>query len=268
MSGYSCFAKYYDRLQKVVGLPYDEIADLIDRFIKKYSSENEVIVDLACGTGNLSERLAKKGYDVIGVDSSEEMLDVAQKKKEQSGLDITYVCQDMAKLDLWGAADVIVCMLDSLNHIESAQELEKTFERVSMFVCDGGLFIFDLNTIWKQEKILGNNCFVYELEDLMCVWQNELGEDFEVTVTLDFFDKQPDGRYERSTESFIERGMAFLEAPKLAEKYGFEIVGEFAGFTDEEYSHSSAVRPQRVLYVCKRKKGLIGKLMQKDKMKD
>ncbi len=252
MSGYSNFAKYYDRLQEAVGLPYGDIAELIDRFIKRYSAENEVVVDLACGTGNLSEKLNALGYEVIGVDGSPEMLDIAQKKKEEKGLDITYLCQDMTELDLWGAADAVVCMLDSLNHLESEEALDKTIERVSMFTCDGGLFIFDVNTIWKHEKTLGTNCFVYELDDFMCVWQNELGQQFEVEITLDFFEKQSDGRYERTTEVFCERGMAFLEAEKLVKKHGFEVIGVYSGFTDEEYSHSVAVHPDRVLYVCRR----------------
>ncbi|MDO4944644.1 MAG: methyltransferase domain-containing protein [Ruminococcus sp.] len=247
MSGsYGRFAWFYDKLQRDV--PYAQMAKLFDGFIKKYSSENEVVVDLACGTGNLSEKMYRLGYDVIGVDLSQEMLNEALEKKFDRDLDISYLCQSMTELDLMGAADVIICVLDSLNHLDSADELAKTFERVSMFTCDGGLFIFDVNTLYKHRQILGCNSFVYDMEGLMCVWQNELSDDDSVTVTLDFFEEQTDGRYERFTESFREIVYAEEEIDKLLEINGFEILGKYDDFSESPLKDES----QRALYVCRR----------------
>lgn len=247
MSGaYGWFAQVYDKLQRDV--PYAEMAGLFDGFIKKYSSENEVVVDLACGTGNLSEEMYRLGYDVIGVDLSQEMLNEALEKKYDRGLEISYLCQDMTRLDLMGAADVIICVLDSLNHLGSSEELAETFERVSMFTCDGGLFIFDVNTLYKHRQILGSNSFVYDTEGLMCVWQNELSPDNSVTVTLDFFEEQADGRYERFTESFREIVYGLEEIDSLLEKNGFEVLGKYDDFSEKPLNEES----QRALYVCRR----------------
>ncbi len=247
MSGsYGRFACFYDKLQQDV--PYSEMARLFDRLIKKYSSENEVVVDLACGTGNLSEEMYRLGYDVIGVDLSQEMLNEALEKKYDRCLDINYLCQDMTQLDLMGAADVIICVLDSLNHLGGSEELAKTFERVSMFTCDGGLFIFDVNTLYKHRQMLGNNSFVYDIDGLMCVWQNELSDDDSVTVTLDFFEEQADGSYKRFSEAFKEIVYCEEEIDSLLEINGFEILGKYDDFTESPLTEES----QRALYVCRR----------------
>lgn len=243
---YGSFAWFYDKLQQDV--PYAEMAKLFDCFIKKYSSENEVVADLACGTGNLSEQMYRLGYDVIGIDMSQDMLNEALEKKYDRELDISYLCQNMTELDLVGAADVIICVLDSLNHLNSEEELARTFERVSMFTCDGGLFIFDVNTLYKHRQILGNNSFVYDMEGLFCVWQNELSGDDSVTVTLDFFEEQADGKYERFSESFKEIVYGEEKIDKLLEKNCFEILGKYDDFSESPLKEKS----QRALYVCRR----------------
>lgn len=245
-SAYNKFAWFYDKLQSEVD--YDGICSLIDGFIKKYSAENEVIVDLACGTGNLSERFYKLGYDVIGVDLSQDMLEEALEKKYDRELDISYLCQDMRELDLMGAADVIVCVLDSLNHLGSFEDLRRTFERVSMFTCDGGLFIFDMNTPYKHREVLGNNSFCYDMEGLFCAWQNELSEDGSVQITLDFFEEKENGSYERFTESFREIVFDSELVDEELKKNDFEIIGRYDDFSENPVNDNS----QRVLYVCRR----------------
>ena len=169
---YNSFARFYDRL--TANVDYKAIADLVDSLIKKHSEYDEVVLDLACGTGRVSEQLALKGYDVIGVDNSQEMLEAAQERFDESGLDVTLLEQDMTELDLWGAVDCTVCLLDSLDHLHDASELKKAFERVSMYTCVGGLFVFDLNTEYKHRNVLANNAFNYDFDDLFCAWQNEL----------------------------------------------------------------------------------------------
>lgn len=243
---YGSFAWFYDKLQQDV--PYAEMAKLFDCFIKKYSSENEVVADLACGTGNLSEQMYRLGYDVIGIDMSQDMLNEALEKKYDRELDISYLCQNMTELDLVGAADVIICVLDSLNHLNSEEELMRTFERVSMFTCDGGLFIFDVNTLYKHRQVLGNNSFVYDMEGLFCVWQNELSGDDSVTVTLDFFEEQAGGKYERFSESFKEIVYSEEKIDKMLEENCFEILGKYDDFSESPLKEES----QRALYVCRR----------------
>ncbi|MBO5576259.1 MAG: class I SAM-dependent methyltransferase [Ruminococcus sp.] len=243
---YNSFARFYDRL--TANVDYKAIADLVDSLIKKHSEYDEVVLDLACGTGSVSEQLALKGYDVIGVDNSQEMLEAAQERFDESGLDVTLLEQDMTELDLWGAVDCTVCLLDSLDHLHDASELKKAFERVSMYTCVGGLFVFDLNTEYKHRNVLANNAFNYDFDDLFCAWQNELLPSGDVHIYLDFFEKADDGRYIRYSDDFTEILFedSFVEST-LAEN-GFELIGRYDDFSLEPVKETS----QRVLWVCKR----------------
>ena len=245
-SGYESFARFYDRLTQNVD--YDSIAKLVDKLVQQYADSKEVVVDLGCGTGTLCEKLAQIGYDVVGVDSSADMLEAAQQRLDGKQLPVTLLLQDMTRLDLYGAADCTVCLLDSLNHLKDKQQLQKAFERVGMFTCDGGLFVFDLNTEYKHRKVLANNAFDFDNEDFFCAWQNELGDDGSVHIYLDFFNKDNDGRYTRYSDYFTEILFddAFVE--QELEKNGFELIGKFDDFSLEPVTETS----QRVLWVCKK----------------
>ena len=246
MSGYSAFAEYYDVLQRDV--PYGRIAERIAALGRQYSSENEVIVELGCGTGRLCRELVKLGYDVIGVDISAEMLDIAEQYSEEG--EVTYLLQDMTELDLWGAADIIVCVLDGMNHLKDEQAFCKAIERAAMFTCDGGLLIFDVNTEYKHRQILGDNAFVYDVEDegLFCAWRNSCNEDGSVDIALDFFQNEG-GIYHRSSEYFTEILISRRVIEDALGKSGFELVGVFDGLSEAEPCETT----QRELYVCRRR---------------
>ena len=126
MTGYSTFARYYDNL--TANIDYVKRAEYFHEIIKRYkNTEGSILLDLACGTGSISEEMAKIGYDVIGVDYSDEMLGIALDKKFDSGLNIQYLCQDMRKLDLYGSMDITICALDSINHLNSLADVKKVF---------------------------------------------------------------------------------------------------------------------------------------------
>ncbi len=224
--GYRSFAYFYDALTE--NISYRERAEYFDSLIKRHGGRKNILLDLACGTGSLSEAFSIMGYDVIGVDSSEDMLNAALDKKFESGLSIQYLCQDMTKLDMFGTIDVIVCALDSINHLSSLADIEKAFERVSLFCEPDGLFLFDINTPYKHKNILGDNTFVYDLDGIYCVWQNFYSEkDNRVDMSLDFFERDESGLYRRYEDEFSE--IAFEESiiDVLLEKCGFEIVGKY-----------------------------------------
>lgn len=205
MSGYHSFSFFYDKLTE--NISYKERAKYFDMLIKKHNGKKNLLLDLACGTGSLSEELSRMGYDVIGVDGSEEMLNEAFDKKIQSGLNIQYLCQDMTNLDMFGTIDVTICALDSLNHLSTLDDVRRTFERVSLFCEPGGLFIFDVNTPYKHRNILRNNTFIYDLEDVYCVWQNSFDEDAadcRVDISLDIFEKDESGTYRRYYDELWE----------------------------------------------------------------
>lgn len=246
MSGYKSFSQFYDRLMQDAG--YDKIARVIDGYVEKFGGRKDILLDLACGTGSLSEELSSLGYDVIGVDSSDDMLNMALDKKCDSGSNIQYLKQDMRKLDMYGTIDVTVCALDSLNHLPSADDIKKTFERVSLFAYPDGMFIFDMNTVYKHREILADNAFIYSLDGLYCGWQNEYNKsDNSVTVYLDFFESTGNG-YERYSESFKEIALPTEQVKEILKQTGFILLGMYDGYTFDEPNEKT----QRIVYVARR----------------
>lgn len=243
---YGVFASFYDALTPDVR--YDEYAAYVDGIIKKYVPNAKIVLDAACGTGNMTVRLAEKGYDMIGVDLSAEMLNAA---KEKSGKDILYLCQDLTELDLYGTIDACVCALDSLNHIESEEKLLNVFEKISLFMNNGGVFIFDLNTLYKHREILSENTFVYDLENVFCVWQNFFNnDDSSVDIELDFFERQGNV-YKRYFESFSEYYYSGETVVKLLEASGFELVGHFDSLSFEKPTQKS----ERTVFIARKTNG-------------
>ncbi len=248
MGGYNDFAAFYDLLTN--NISYRECAGYFDKLVKLHGGNDRgILLDLACGTGSLSEEMCRLGYDVIGVDSSEKMLNIALDKKHKSGLDIQYIFQDMAKLDMFGTADVTICALDSLNHLNDLEETEETISRVSLFCEKGGLFIFDMNTPYKHKNILGNNTFVYDIENLYCVWQNSYStKDNRVLIELDIFEKQRNGSYKRFWESFSETAYDIEITDSILIKHGFEICGKYNYMTFDKYKDGD----EKMVYVAKK----------------
>lgn len=252
MSGYGAFARYYDRLTRNVDYP--AIADAVLRYTERFGGRREILLDLACGTGSLCEELAKRGFDVIGTDSSQEMLGCALDKKFDSGLPIQYLNQSMTELDMFGTIDVTVCTLDSINHLSSLDEIRKVFERVSLFAYPDGMFIFDVNTPYKHKEVLGSNTFVFDTEGLYCVWQNEYNEtDGSVNILLDFFEEQENGSYERFSESFGEIAFESGVIEDALKQAGFEILDRYDDYTDKKPDD----RTERIVYVCKKVTGTV-----------
>lgn len=248
MSNYSDFAFYYDGLTK--NIDYKKRAGYFDMLIKKYcTSGGRYIVDLACGTGSLSEEFCALGYDVIGIDNSEEMLSEALDKKYDSGSDIQYVCQDMTSFELYGNADAIICALDSINHLENTEDIKKTFERAYLFIQKGGVFIFDANTAYKHREILADNAFIFENEQVFCAWQNSYSpRDNRIEISLDFFEKTDSGKYERYSEDFAEIAPETEVLDKFLTDAGFKITAHF----DEDSTEPANEKSQRIIFVAKK----------------
>lgn len=247
MSGYGSFAYYYDRLTQ--NISYKQRAEYFDTLVKMHGGKKNILLDLACGTGSLSEEFSRMGYDVIAVDGSEEMLNEALDKKFDSGLNIQYLCQDMTELDMFGTIDVTVCALDSLNHLPSLGAVKKTVERVSLFCEPQGLFLFDINTPYKHRNVLGNNTFVYDLEDVYCVWQNTCcEEDNRVDMSLDFFERLENGDYKRYEEDFSEIAFDCGTMEKILTDSGFEVVGKY----DYDSFEPAKENSEKIVYAAKK----------------
>ena len=250
MAGYGDFAYYYDLLTENVD--YESRCEYICNLLAEGGVGKGILLDLACGTGTMSMLLSDKGYDVIGVDASEDMLSVAQEKKMESGKDIMFLCQRMEELDLFGTINAAVCTLDSINHITDEETVKKVFSKVSLFMEDKGIFLFDVNTPYKHREILGNNTFIYDMDDVYCVWQNSTDKETLLTdVSLDIFEKDTEEEedvYYRYSEEFSEKG---YELPKIRgwlEEYKFEVLGIYEEMTNNEVKDDT----QRAVFVARK----------------
>lgn len=245
---YSSFAAFYDSLQSDV--MYEQRAGYIAKLFKKYDRLPTQLLDVACGTGGFSLQFAKMGMSVTAADPSPEMLSVAQKKASATDLDIMLVCQSARDTKLPYAVDGAVCCLDSINHIIDKRELKASFRAVAAAVKDGGLFIFDVNTPFKHRNILSGNTFVIENDDVYCVWQNsDCEKNGIVGICLDFFGKDADGKYIRTTEEFAERAYTDEEIRGMLEPAGLEVV---AVLGDMNFKAPKAC-DERVIYVTKKR---------------
>lgn len=223
---YGIFAQYYDKFTEDV--EYEKRGGYYHRLARELGCpKGGVLLDLACGTGSFSQVFDELGYDVIGVDNSEEMLSVAARKRSESGRNIQYVLQDMRELELPGEVDVTVCALDSLNHLDGIEDIREVFRRVFEHTADGGVFLFDMNTIYKHRSVLGNNTMVYETEDVFFVWQNQ-SFDNRVDIYLDFFIPGKDGSYNRYSEDFSEIAYPPQQVQRELEQAGFKVMGIYA----------------------------------------
>lgn len=245
---YGNFAQVYDCL--MFDVDYKKRTAYLLRLFKKYGKKPTLLLDVACGTGGFSQEFSKQGIEVIGVDMSEEMLAIAREKSYDSGQDILYLCQKAEELDLYGTVDGAVCCLDSLNHITDYKSFCKALEKVSLFLEEDCLFIFDLNTVYKHKEILAENVFVIEQDDVYCVWANCFKEKNNmVDISLDFFVAQ-DGIYQRFTEQFSERAYTLDEVTAALKNAGLEIVEIFDDMTEKPLNNTS----ERAVFVTRKVK--------------
>jgi len=246
MTSYSKFAEFYDVLTNNIDYKYH--ADYYDKLISEFGGIKGILLDLACGTGSLAEEMAKLDYDVIGVDFSQEMLSMALDKKYDSGLPIQYLCQDMCKLDMYGTLDVTICALDSLNHLPDIGSVKRAIERVSLFSNPDGLFIFDVNTPFKHENILANNTFVYDAEDVYCVWENTYNSlENSVEISMTFFEKN-EGLYKRFDENFVETAYPTEMLNEILKNSGFDILAHYDYMTKDAPTDKS----EKITFVARK----------------
>lgn len=201
MNAYTVLAAFYDTLNASVD--YDGIFRMIDGIFKENGIEKgATLLDLACGTGALTVRFGKGGYDMIAVDLSEDMLMTARDNSDEAELYPLYLCQDMRELDLYGTVDGGFCCLNSLNYLEKEEDLQKVFSRLKHFIAPGGLFVFDVNTEHKFRKTYGENTYIYDEEGVYCIWQN-IPEEQPLAASFDltFFVEGKNGKYTRLEES-------------------------------------------------------------------
>ena len=179
------------------------------------------------------------------------MLAQAKEKADELGLDILFLCQKMENIDLYGTIDTCICTLDSINHLVKKEKVQKTFDKVSLFMNKGGYFLFDVNSLYKHQQVLGNNTFVYDTDDVFCVWQNSLSENNVVNIQLDFFCAMENGKdYRRYSENFSERAYSHEEIEEMLHNSGFETAAVYGDLSFEPPKPEE----QRIIYVARKVK--------------
>lgn len=214
-------------------------------------SERNLVLDLGCGTGTITELLYEKGYDMIGVDSSEEMLQIALDKKFETRSDILYLCQDMRELDLYSTVGTVVSVCDSLNYLLMDEDVLQTFHLVNNYLFPGGIFIFDFNTIYKYEEVIGDTTIAENREDCSFIWENFYScedhiNEYDVTV----FERQEDDLYRRFMETHYQRGYTLEEMKTFLEKAGLIFVTAL-----DEKTHEAPTETSERIYVIAREHG-------------
>lgn len=234
---------------------------------KNLAQERNTVLDLGCGTGTLTELLARKGYDMIGVDNAEEMLRIAMEKRERSGLDILYLLQDMRELELYGTVGTVVSVCDSLNYLLEEDDIVTTFERVNNYLYPRGIFIFDFNTVYKYAVVIGDATIAENREDCSFIWENYYHEEqeineYDLTVFVDErrkedaaggavqteYRQEDTPRFRRFQEVHYQRGYRLEQMKRLLLQAGLEFLEALDADTHGEVTEES----QRI-YVVARK---------------
>ena len=245
MDSYGIFAEYYDAL--TLNVDYEKRAEYIVNTLKNLGHDMGVTLDLACGTGSLTLALSDMGVEICGADASADMLALAYDKALESGKNILFLCQKMQELELVEKLDTCVCTLDSINHITDKNDVQNTFERVYRNLNKGGFFLFDVNTVYKHRSILADNTFVYDVDEVFCVWENSLKEKNIVDISLDFFVPEGD-LYRRFEEDFSERAYSDNEIRLMLESAGFKIRAVYGDMTELVPEEDE----QRVIYIAEK----------------
>ena len=233
---YSSLAKVYDLLN--FGCDYNELADYLAREIKENEvCKTQLVLDLACGTGKLTLLLRDRGYDMTGIDLSEDMLSVAREECFKAGItDVLWLCQDMTDFELYGTVDACVCSLDSINYLTKISDVKKCFSLVYNYLIPDGVFVFDINTPHRFKNVYGNNDYVLEQNGALCAWQNQYNENSKLChFFLSIFTENRDGSYRRSDEIQRERCYSRRQIEKALSECGFEIIGVYG-----DLSHKAA----------------------------
>lgn len=249
MASYNDFAYVYDSLMHS-DVNYEKLADYIENIFAMYDISPDLVCDLACGTGNVTIPLAKRGYDMTGIDLSEDMLNVARQKS--SDLDILYLNQNLTNVDMYGTMGAFLCMIDGINYMIAPKAVLKLFTRLkTCFMDPDALFIFDISSRYKLSNIIGNNTFIHSEPNIFYSWQNTYHEKHKLSdMLLNFFVRYNDmeeGTYERFEERHLQRAYSVEELTFLLKKAGFTTVDTYESMTFNPPTDKS----ERIVFVCR-----------------
>lgn len=247
MEGYTTLASYYDRF---VGADYEQIVGFICNKLKAYGNDPSLICDVGCGSGSVTLALLQKGFDMIGIDGSFEMLNEALIKRDSmdNGDRALFLCQQLPEFELFGTVDAIISTLDTINYITDEQDLDRLFYWYRNYLNPDGLLIFDVNSLYKFQEILNNNCDIYEDENVFLCWRSNFDGKI-CDHALSFFERDGDC-YFRTDEEQKQRYYSIDEIKAFLAKYQFDLLELKDGYTNQEPTDES----ERLTFVARVRK--------------
>lgn len=238
MEVYESFARVYDELMDEV--PYEEWADFIRQKLGEYAIKEGLMLELGCGTGKMMELMGDAGFDMIGVDSSMEMLQIAQEKSQEGNKDFLYLWQDMREFELYGTVRAVISICDSINYITNPEELTQVFRLVNNYLDPGGIFLFDFNTEYKYRELMGETVIAEDREDVSFIWYNSYDEAEHFNeIDLRVFVREEDGRYRKFEEEHLQRGYTLSEIKQMLHEAGMEFLAAYDGYTGRSADEKS-----------------------------
>lgn len=249
MEAYSSFAMVYDLFMDNV--PYEEWCGYIRSILQEYGISDGLLLDLGCGTGKLTRLLAKAGYDMIGVDNSADMLEIAREAEYETALSgenentdvqpqILYLLQDMRSFELYGTVRAVVSVCDSMNYILEEDELREVFRLVNNYLDPSGVFVFDLNTVYKYRELLGETTISENREEGSFIWDNYYDEESSINeYDLTLFIREEGELYRRYEETHYQRAYDLETVKRLLAEAGMEFVAAYDAFTRESVREDS-----------------------------
>ena len=249
MDAYTSFASVYDTFMD--NIPYEEWAEYVMGLLKEYGIQDGLVLDLGCGTGNMTELLAGAGYDMVGIDNAEEMLEIAMEKREKSGHDILYLLQDMREFELYGTVRAIVSICDSINYITDEEDLLQVFRLANNYLDPQGIFVFDFNTVYKYSEVLGDQTIAEDRDACSFIWDNYYYEDERMNeYELSLFIKEPESDlYRKYQETHYQKAYDLETIKGLIKEAGLEFVTAYDAFTKNK-PHEASERIYVVAREC------------------
>ena len=239
METYTTFAQVYDEMME--DIPYEAWCRYLVGLLREFGVKDGLVLELGCGTGIMTELLAENGYDMIGVDSSEEMLAEALEKREKSGHDILYLQQDMREFELFGTVRAVVSVCDSINYILEEKELVQVFSLVNNYLDPDGVFIFDMKTEHFYRDLAGDAVYGQNGEDVSLIWENcYYPEDRINEYSLAMFLREEDGRYRKEEEVHYQRAYTVEEVRRAMEAAGLQWMSAWDAFTQTPPTEESS----------------------------
>lgn len=249
MEAYTDFAMVYDTFMDET--PYELWKNRLVTMLGEDGIEDGLVLDLGCGTGTLTELLSEAGYDMIGIDFSQEMLAIAQEKRAQSGHQILYLEQDMREFELYGTVRAIVCICDSINYLLEKEDIITTFKLVNNYLDPKGLFIFDFNTVHKYRDVIGDTVIAENRDACSFIWENYYDEEECINeYDLTIFVKEEEELFRRFNETHYQRGYTLAEMKEMIQASGLLFVRAIDADTMEEPTDKS----ERI-YIMAREQG-------------